>query len=68
VNQYIIPVAFEVTAETEEAAARLVVDRLSRAAIVVGGDDPRIESWSTPNHAFADGSTDEGDRLVWRNE
>lgn len=63
--EHVIPVAFAVSGPDEESAVRLLVRRLAAAGLVVGGPDPRIESWSLPNHAWADGSDDEGQRLQW---
>ena len=61
-RQHIIPVAFEVYAEDESLAAKLLSNALA-ASKVVGG---YVESWWMPNHSDADGSDDEGHRLVWK--
>lgn len=68
---YTIPVAVSVTLSgTEEDAARAVVAALAGARIVgpLPCETGEIECWWTPNQPTADGSDDEGHRLIWNKQ
>lgn len=60
---FVIPVAFEIVDIDELMAAKRVAALLGLLEIPVRF--PEIHSWWTPNHPSADGSDDEGHRLVW---
>ena len=61
-EQYIIPVAFEIYADSEEEAAKYLVKKLSAAYL----QDRQLDSWWMPNHPYADGSDSKGvEKLAW---
>ncbi len=76
-DTYCIPVAFNVEAESEEAAALALADILAAARLTQthrredGADTDAalgpIECWWTPNHRHADGS-DRAATLVWKDD
>lgn len=64
---FTIPVAFSVNAIDEREAARQLVDILANKDLTNEweGDRQIVESWWTPNHAWADGSDEDAPRLVF---